>query len=168
MSLQHFTISFRLMVFGMYVQIHIFQINRHFFVFQDKNEPLSVVDGSVDGCTNNSLDKPPFVPRNFFVVHPMNNYALVFKTSSAMHSMHSPYAHLHNRHFPGNIIYTICSVISKRKRAICDYHTRAFFFRRMIVFSFQCIENNSKKTPIRVVSLNISWFRSICCSLDGR
>ncbi|CAF1099400.1 unnamed protein product [Rotaria sp. Silwood1] len=29
---------------------------------QDKNEPLNGVDGSIDGCTNNSLDKPPFVP----------------------------------------------------------------------------------------------------------
>ncbi|CAF1468287.1 unnamed protein product [Rotaria sp. Silwood1] len=31
-------------------------------IWNDKNEPLNGVDGSIDGCTNNSLDKPPFVP----------------------------------------------------------------------------------------------------------
>ncbi len=30
------------------------------------NEPSNFVDGSEDGCTDNSLDKPPFIPRKYF------------------------------------------------------------------------------------------------------
>ena len=29
------------------------------------NEPSSFVDGSDDGCTGNTLDNPPFVPRMY-------------------------------------------------------------------------------------------------------
>ncbi len=29
------------------------------------NEPSNVVPGSVDGCTKNSLDNPPFTPRKY-------------------------------------------------------------------------------------------------------
>lgn len=30
------------------------------------NEPSNFIDGAYDGCTNNSLDKPPFIPRKYF------------------------------------------------------------------------------------------------------
>ena len=29
------------------------------------NEPSNFVEGSVEGCTNNSLDNPPFTPREY-------------------------------------------------------------------------------------------------------
>jgi hypothetical protein len=31
------------------------------------NEPSNFVEGSQDGCTDNSLDNPPFVPRKSFL-----------------------------------------------------------------------------------------------------
>ena len=32
------------------------------FVFQDMNEPYNFYDGSVDGCPDNSIENPPFIP----------------------------------------------------------------------------------------------------------
>ena len=30
------------------------------------NEPSSFVDGSSDGCTDNSFDNPPYTPRMYY------------------------------------------------------------------------------------------------------
>ncbi len=32
------------------------------------NEPSSFLDGSTDGCTNNTLDNPPFTPRLYLIL----------------------------------------------------------------------------------------------------
>ncbi|KAH9502341.1 hypothetical protein Btru_073501 [Bulinus truncatus] len=57
----------------------------------DMNEPSSFVDGSVTGCTNSSLDHPPFVPAT------IDGGSLISKTlcPSAKHYLSSHY-NLHN------------------------------------------------------------------------
>ncbi|CAM4969340.1 unnamed protein product [Rotaria socialis] len=57
---------------------------------KDMNEPSNLIDGSYDGCTNNSLDKPPFVPN-------VLGKSLSSKTlcPSAQHAISSHY-NLHN------------------------------------------------------------------------
>ncbi|CAF4136985.1 unnamed protein product, partial [Rotaria sordida] len=59
-------------------------------IWIDMNEPSNFIDGSHDGCTNNSLDKPPFVP------HVLGD-SLSAKTlcPSAQHALSSHY-NLHN------------------------------------------------------------------------
>ncbi|UJR17013.1 hypothetical protein I4U23_003911 [Adineta vaga] len=59
-------------------------------IWIDMNEPSNFVDGSHDGCTNNSLDHPPFVP------HVLGG-SLYTKTvcPSAQHKLSSHY-NLHN------------------------------------------------------------------------
>ncbi|CAF0775981.1 unnamed protein product [Rotaria sp. Silwood1] len=56
----------------------------------DMNEPSSFIDGSTDGCTDNTLDNPPFVPH-------VHGGALSAKTlcPSAQHYLSSHY-NLHN------------------------------------------------------------------------
>ncbi|CAF3413214.1 unnamed protein product [Rotaria socialis] len=59
-------------------------------IWIDMNEPSNLIDGSYDGCTNNSLDKPPFVPN-------VLGKSLSSKTlcPSAQHAISSHY-NLHN------------------------------------------------------------------------
>ncbi|CAF1315715.1 unnamed protein product [Rotaria sordida] len=59
-------------------------------IWIDMNEPSNLIDGSHDGCTNNSLDRPPFVP------HVLGD-TLSAKTlcPSAQHALSSHY-NLHN------------------------------------------------------------------------
>ncbi|CAF1091567.1 unnamed protein product [Adineta steineri] len=59
-------------------------------IWIDMNEPSNFVDGSQDGCTNNSLDNPPFIP------HVLGD-SLSAKTlcPSAEHALSSHY-NLHN------------------------------------------------------------------------
>jgi hypothetical protein len=40
------------------------------------NEPSNFVDGSVDGCTNSSLDNPPFTPRTYSTRLVISEYKL--------------------------------------------------------------------------------------------
>jgi hypothetical protein len=87
------------------------------------NEPSNFVDGSEDGCTNNLLDQPPFVPRksSFFENTRTKNYELLLKMYLEIHSVQKHYVHLLNMHFLPIIICTICTVILKQKRRICKY-----------------------------------------------
>ncbi len=53
---------------GMWIVSTFFNIIRFYqdsFFFQDMNEPSNFVDGSVSGCTNSTLDNPPFTPRMY-------------------------------------------------------------------------------------------------------
>ncbi|KAH9502338.1 hypothetical protein Btru_073493 [Bulinus truncatus] len=79
----------------------------------DMNEPSSFVDGSVTGCTNSSLDHPPFVPAT------IDGGSLISKTlcPSAKHYLSSHY-NLHNMYgwSQANITRAALSSIFSNKR----------------------------------------------------
>ncbi|XP_059156797.1 uncharacterized protein LOC131941537 [Physella acuta] len=80
----------------------------------DMNEPSSFIDGSTDGCTNSSLDNPPFVPET------IDGGSLMSKTicPSAKHAVSTHY-NLHNMYgwSQANITRQVLTTLLPNKRS---------------------------------------------------